>query len=152
LHVEGKAMNKPMIGLGVGSGLAAMIAGALFTLVVGACGRLSNSGDDGDSGETPFQPDGNHAATAPGTQNPEGGDGTIIVTPGRPGTDAGPGATTRGPRRPTAHGSITAADCPGCIFPSPGAPACANGPPINIVYPADTVILPPNLNVISIQW
>jgi hypothetical protein len=34
-----------------------------------------------------------------------------------------------------------------------GAPACASGTPaINLVYPLDTVLVPPNMNVISVQW
>ena len=50
-------------------------------------------------------------------------------------------------------GGFTAPDCPGCTFPGPGAPACATGtPPINIVYPYDGVLVPPNMNVISVMW
>ncbi|MDP9036533.1 MAG: hypothetical protein M3O50_17160 [Myxococcota bacterium] len=53
----------------------------------------------------------------------------------------------------TATGSFTAPDCPGCTFPPAGAPACPATPaPINVVYPPDTVLLPPNMNVISVQW
>ena len=50
-------------------------------------------------------------------------------------------------------GGFTAPDCPGCTFPGPGAPACPTGtPPINIVYPYDGVLVPPNMNVISVMW
>ena len=48
---------------------------------------------------------------------------------------------------------FTAPDCPGCTFPGPGAPACApSAPPIALVYPSDGVLVPPNMNVISVQW
>jgi hypothetical protein len=34
-----------------------------------------------------------------------------------------------------------------------GAPACASGTPaINVVYPIDGVLVPPNMDVISVQW
>ncbi|MDP9150784.1 MAG: hypothetical protein M3O36_12710 [Myxococcota bacterium] len=48
----------------------------------------------------------------------------------------------------------TAPDCAGCTFPPlTGAPACpATTPSITVVYPPDTVLLPPNMNVISVQW
>ena len=53
-------------------------------------------------------------------------------------------------------GGFTAGDCDGggCVpFPGPGAPACPTGtPPINIVYPYDGVLVPPNMNVISVMW
>jgi hypothetical protein len=50
-------------------------------------------------------------------------------------------------------GGTTAPDCPGCSFPPPSAPPCASSAPaIKIVYPNDTVLIPPNLNVISVQW
>jgi hypothetical protein len=65
--------------------------------------------------------------------------------------DASADATiAQGP--PTAIGTVSAPDCSGCSFPAPGAPSCNSAPAINIVYPADSVILPPNLNVLSIQW
>jgi hypothetical protein len=47
---------------------------------------------------------------------------------------------------------VTTADCAGCTFPPANAPSCASGPPISLVYPPDTVLLPPNMNVISVQW
>jgi hypothetical protein len=38
-------------------------------------------------------------------------------------------------------------------FPGPGAPACPTGtPPINLAYPYDGVLVPPNMNVISVMW
>ncbi|HEY5243305.1 MAG TPA: hypothetical protein VIJ22_17615 [Polyangiaceae bacterium] len=54
---------------------------------------------------------------------------------------------------PFIDGGFTAPDCPGCTFPGPGAPACPSGtPPINIAYPYDGVLVPPNMNVISVMW
>ncbi len=51
-------------------------------------------------------------------------------------------------------GGFSAGDCDGggCTFPPPGAPACTGAPPINIVYPVDGTLVPPNMNVISVQW
>ena len=49
--------------------------------------------------------------------------------------------------------SFTAPDCPGCTFPPMKAPSCAAGTPaINVVYPSDGVLVPPNMNVISVMW
>ena len=45
--------------------------------------------------------------------------------------------------------------CPGCpAFPPPGAPACPSstlGPP-TIAYPLDGLLLPPNMNVLEVQF
>jgi hypothetical protein len=55
--------------------------------------------------------------------------------------------------RGAAIGTTTAPDCPGCTFPSPAAAPCASSaPPIKLVYPPDTALLPPNLGVFSVQW
>lgn len=51
-----------------------------------------------------------------------------------------------------ACGVVLESDCPGCTFPPAGAPDCANASPIHIVYPPDNVLLPPNLNVLSVQF
>jgi hypothetical protein len=57
------------------------------------------------------------------------------------------------PRSPIDAG-FSAGDCEGgaCTFPPPGATACANAPAINIVYPADGTLVPPNMNVMSVMW
>jgi hypothetical protein len=53
----------------------------------------------------------------------------------------------------TAIGTFTAPDCPGCKFPNKNATSCdANAPTIAVAYPLDGVLLPPNLNALSIQW
>jgi hypothetical protein len=52
------------------------------------------------------------------------------------------------------NGSFTTPDCmSGCSFPMTGAPAC-NGVSASptVVYPPDGVLMPPNLNVITLQW
>ncbi len=53
----------------------------------------------------------------------------------------------------SAKGSVTAPDCPGCTFPDKNAPSCAgSAPAIKVVYPIDGVLVPPNMNVMSVQW
>ena len=45
--------------------------------------------------------------------------------------------------------------CPGCApFPGQGAPSCASAtlPVPKIAYPPDGVLLPPNMNVLEVQW
>jgi len=51
-------------------------------------------------------------------------------------------------------GGFSAGDCDGggCTFPPPGAPACTGSPPINIAYPTDGTMVPPDMNVISVMW
>jgi hypothetical protein len=53
----------------------------------------------------------------------------------------------------TAKATYDAPDCPGCTFPSLTASACsASAPAINIRYPSNGVLLPPNMNSLSVQW
>src|SRR4029077_7177311 len=68
------------------------------------------------------------------------------------GSGSSSGASALPPLMP-AMGTQNAADCPGCTFPPASAMPCASSaPPIHIVYPLDQVLLPPNMNVISVQW
>jgi hypothetical protein len=53
---------------------------------------------------------------------------------------------------PVVDAGFTAPDCPGCAFPPAGAPPCPGAPAIGIAYPSDGVLLPPNLNLLSVQW
>jgi hypothetical protein len=131
-----------------------MAAGCvLLLLAFGACGQSGNGYNDGGApGGYVVLPDGNRVPATVGSANPDGSGGTGLQLPGMMAPDSGNDATASGPTVPTAVGSVNAADCAGCLFPQPSAPPCGNAPPINIVYPADTVILPPNLNVISIHW
>ena len=58
-----------------------------------------------------------------------------------------------GPPHMFMDAGFTAPDCPSCKFPPMNAPPCANGTPtIHVVYPNDGVLVPPNMNVISVQW
>jgi hypothetical protein len=55
---------------------------------------------------------------------------------------------------PFIDGGFTAGDCDGgsCTFPPPGAGACTGAPAIDIVYPTDGTLVPPNMNVMSVMW
>jgi hypothetical protein len=144
-------MKAPRTGLGVTGGLAGLVAGCLLLVAFGACGKSGDSWDGGPApGTVVTLPDG--AKYVVGDETPGGGGGPNIVGPGMSFPDASNegGSITLGP--PKAIGTVTDPDCAGCTFPGPSAPNCNNAPPINIVYPADTVILPPNLNVVSIHW
>jgi hypothetical protein len=69
--------------------------------------------------------------------------------------DAGSGSSSGGVMVPLtpALGSTVASDCAGCTFPPATATPCpASTPAIKLVYPNDTVLVPPNLNVISVHW
>src|SRR5690348_17370827 len=136
---------------GVSAGFSALVAGSVLLAALGACSKSNESFDDGGPPGGYFQtlPDG--AKIYVGTGTPESGTGNSLVMFGMNMPEAGADATmTNGP--PTAIGSVNAADCQGCLFPQPGAAMCNNAPAISIVYPADKVILPPNLNVLSVQW
>jgi hypothetical protein len=65
----------------------------------------------------------------------------------------GDGGSGDGGMLPFEDAGFTAPDCPGCTFPKKGAPPCASGtPPITVIYPNDGVLVPPNMNVISVHW
>ena len=85
-----------------------------------------------------------------------GGDGgaTAIFGGGADGgTFSSDGSASLLPNPSSAKGTFTAPDCAGCTFPKAGAPACpASAPPIHVVYPVDGVLVPPNMNVLSVQW
>jgi hypothetical protein len=91
---------------------------------------------------------------------PDGGSGNgFVMLDGSMGTaDTGTAMSSSGGTPPIipAMGSITANDCTGSCttaFPGPNAMPCpSSAPAINLVYPQDNVLLPPNMNVISIMW
>jgi hypothetical protein len=89
--------------------------------------------------------------SSPGTSLPPGDDsGTGGFTFFDAGIDAGT-ISTGGPGN--AIGIVDAPDCKGCSFPPLNAPACpASAPAITILYPNDNVLVPPNMDVISVQW
>jgi hypothetical protein len=58
-----------------------------------------------------------------------------------------------GPPKMFMDAGFSAPDCPGCTFPPMNAPPCGMGSPtIHVVYPNDGVLVPPNMNVISVMW
>jgi hypothetical protein len=115
----------------LGSTLVLAVPGALALY---ACGGNGNGygddggGDDGQTGDGTMGGDGQCFTCG------DGGNGDAIVM--KPFMDAG----------------FTAPDCPGCMFPPLKAPACSGAPTIHVVYPNDGVLVPPNMNVISVHW
>jgi len=130
-----------------------LAAAGLFCLAVGAaygCGsRLqsgSRLGQDAGIGNAGGNGGGSGAALGSSLNMPgEGGSSLVFPSP-LPSADA---AYTP---IPCACGQISSSDCPGCMFPPAGAPDCGSVPAIHIVYPPDNLLLPPNLNVFSVQW
>ncbi|HEY1695517.1 MAG TPA: hypothetical protein VGG39_25285 [Polyangiaceae bacterium] len=113
-----------------------VLATAVALAIVAACG---SSGKNGGSGS------GNGGGD-------DGGNGGADGTAGADGHVFGDGAGGDG-----AGGPVTDADfpCDGCgPFPPQGSPTCSSqtlGPP-TLVYPPDGVLLPPNMNVLEVQW
>ena len=130
-------MRESNIGLTIVGGLAAIAALGSLLVGLGGCGVASPDWNDG------------------GASGGSGGCGLLCPPPpanssgGSGGSSSG---STAGMATTPAMGGLSAADCAGCTFPAPGAPSCAGAPAIKIVYPNDTVLVPPNLNVISVQW
>ncbi len=51
------------------------------------------------------------------------------------------------------HAAVTTMDCPGCMAIPADAPACTTpGAAPTLVYPPDKVLLPPNMNVMEVQF
>jgi hypothetical protein len=99
--------------------------------------------------------------TSSGTQGsgPPGGSSsgcfTCTSSGGSGSTDGSSGGSSGGANGPmgTARGTVHAPDCPACTFPDLNAPSCAaSAPAIKVVYPINGVLVPPNMNVISVQW
>jgi hypothetical protein len=148
------AAHMPVIGLRVSRGLVAAFVGCVLLLALGACGKQpSESFYDSGPGYFMMLADGGKVfvpgTTAPDASSTVGLNLPPATTPQDAASDSPTMVTTTTQK---AIGTINAPDCQGCNFPVSGAPACNNAAPINIVYPSDTVILPPNLNVFSIQW
>jgi hypothetical protein len=114
---------------------------ALGILMPGAAFYACGSSD----GANPFgNPDGS-ASSSGGGDGGLGGDNNLF------GTD---GAWPEGYVPPFEDGGFSSGDCDGggCAFPPQGAPPCANAPAINLVYPADGTLVPPNMSVMSVMW
>ena len=107
----------------VGSTVFLLIPGVLALY---ACGSNGNNNGNGDGGN------GDDDGSCVGfTCSPDGG----------------------GPPHMFEDASFSAPDCPNCTFPPMNAPPCSGNPPtIHLVYPNDGVLVPPNMNVISVQW
>src|ERR1700687_1747809 len=106
----------------------------------GGSGSSSGSGADSDGGD-----DGSLASS--------GTDPVCQVPPCfTPFPDGGPQPSADG-GVPPAVGTFVAGDCAGCKFPDTHAPSCASSAPaIQVRYPIDGVLLPPNMATISVQW
>jgi hypothetical protein len=117
-----------------------------------ACGGSSHSFPDGggfgaSSGGT----------SGGGTGNDGGGCSSGFCIGSSSGTilnlDGGSSGGPTGPTSSSAKGTFMAPDCAGCKFPPLTATACASSAPaIKIVYPTTGVLVPPNMNSLSVQW
>jgi hypothetical protein len=121
---------------------AGLAAAVLLPAVIYACGGSSSAGGKGGGGG-----DG-------GGGNCDGSGFCLNSSSGSGGGSSG-ASSSGGPGTGTANGTYPGPGCTGagCSFPSPSAPACASSaPPIKLVYPINGVLVPPNMNVISVQW
>jgi hypothetical protein len=140
-------MNLPMRFSNFGLAAVLVVAPALATLQ--ACGSSSGNFPDGGLGTSSGGADDGGASSSSGAGSSGGGssEGGIFSF------DASASGGQGSPDAATAKGSFTAPDCPNCTFPGSSAPACASSAPaIKIVYPNDGVLVPPNMNVIAVQW
>jgi hypothetical protein len=125
--------SKTGLGFGVLGSLAAALAICVVTIAMGGCGSQHD-------------PWGNGSGSSSGAVLCIGPCNDASVSSG----GSSGGAT--GPA-PPAIGTVTAPDCAGCTFPPGNAMPCASSAPaIKVVYPTDGVLVPPNMNVISIHW
>jgi hypothetical protein len=144
--------------LGVLSGIAAIAAVCLGIGIMDGCGNQptpfdSDSGNPGASSSGSGS--GSGSSSGLGMANPDGGGGPGFVMPeASAGSDSAGSSSSSGGVLPVPIGKVTAPDCTGCKFPelNPPPPTCAGAPAIKLVYPTDGVLLPPNMNVISVQW
>src|SRR5258708_17460014 len=105
-----------------------------------ACG--GSNGDGGDAGD-------NGGAGGSGANAGAGGaGGSLGGNAGNAGSAGAGGSGGSG----TSMGTYCAPDDPMCSFPSGGPPCAPNTPAIQVVYPNDGVLVPPNMSTISVQW
>jgi hypothetical protein len=113
-----------------------------------ACGRTRDNGwGDGGSGGTGS---GGPGGSGSGSGIAFGGYDASMAMP-----DSGGSGSSSGGQPPIlpALGGIGAPDCMGCTFPGPSAMPCpSSAPTITLLYPNDNVLLPPNMNVISVHF
>jgi hypothetical protein len=127
-------------------GLAAVVlAAAVFSGY--ACGGSSHEFSDGGGGG---------GASSGGTSGggaSSGGTSGGGTSSGPINLDGGGGTGSSSGGSGTANQTFQAPDCPGCTFPPLTATACASSAPaIKLIYPNNGVLVPPNMNVISVQW
>jgi hypothetical protein len=127
---------------------------ACGAVLVGAA--LTSAAGCGSNGSGPLGSGGNSS----GAGNSSGGASSGAGTFGG-GDDGGntfvqaqsDGGGVTGPTASNAKGTFQTPDCANCTFPPLTASACApSAPAINIVYPNNGVLLPPNMNALSVQW
>ena len=137
---------------------------SLALAALSACGKANDS--NGGSSDTPgggssSSGGGGSGGVPLGDASPPWVDagsscGLLCFDATTPTPEAGPAADAT--TAPPAGGlvsvskTLTAPDCAGCTFPTATASPCAGAPAIKLVYPPDTVLLPPNLNLLSVQW
>ena len=114
-----------------------------------AAGSSSSSGSSGDSGS---------GVTVPPADD---GGGSIIIRPD--GSVINTADSAAPVQVSSALAIVQSPDCAGCVFPpipGPATPMVSTTPPpctssaptIELVYPADGVLIPPNMGLISVQW
>jgi hypothetical protein len=131
-------MRAPSLGLiAMGVILPALMA-------LGACGSSSDSSAFG--GGNGGHSEGGASSGGVSFTNPTGGSDAAF------GSSSGAADATFADAS-SARGTFHAPDCQGCMFPDTTAPSCGTtAPPIRIAYPVNGVLVPPNMNVISVQW
>ena len=117
-----------------------------------ACGGTSHSFPDGGGGGG-----GTSSGGTSGGMSDDGGCTGLCLAGSSGGLNfdgsAGSSSGPTGPTSSSAKGTFTAPDCSGCTFPQTNAPACASSAPaIKIMYPTTGVLVPPNMNSLSVQW
>jgi hypothetical protein len=147
---------------GRGQHLVVSAAGLLAAaLALFACGSSHGANWDGGAGAGTSSGASSGANSSGGINtilppSGDGGNGFVGYDASKPAPDAGVVTSSSSGGPPPlvpAMGSIGAADCAGCTFPAPTATPCAsNAPAIKIVYPNDNVLIPPNMNIISVHW
>jgi hypothetical protein len=126
-------------------GLASAV---LVPAVLYACGGSGGTRSDGGTGAS---------SGGDGSAGSCNGSGLCLTGGSSSGGGSNSSGSSSGSRlgMGTAMGTYAGAGCTGagCTFPSTGAPACASSAPaIKVVYPNTGVLVPPNMNVISVQW
>ncbi len=117
---------------------------ALLTLCMGTAGIIAACGSTGSGGST-FPGDGGDGSMHGKDGSSSGSDGISLTDHGASGDSSG------------SSGASIDADfpCDGCSpFPPEGAPTCGKttlGAP-GLVYPPDGILVPPNMNVMEVQW